>query len=179
MTRKSSEDNDAAGQEPAMFTAPPGRFDEAACTLMVSGCTVLAGRHEPGTAYHAVDYINALGSNPLIGSVPDGHQSVFLDMTDPFMEPPHSPGGTTWKPAVLAGWPGDEALDHTAREWLQTLGADIVSPHGVEEAIAARRNRTLCVALFYEWGDREGIRTVSSYLTEAGLNPGQASVSVS
>lgn len=137
--------------------------------VVVAACEVLATKHVPGTVYRASDYINALGSSPLIGVSPGSHEAFFLDMQSPFDEAHALTEDLAPQSVSLAAWPQDEPLDDKARAWLVSLGAEVVSPHGVAEAIQARARRSRCVALFYEKGDNTTSGMLSSHMERTGL----------
>jgi hypothetical protein len=145
-------------------------LDGIEAIVVLAPCQPLLGTHAAGTVYRAVDFVNAMGDNPLIGSRSTDHKSFFVNMTQPFAHDLFGcfnavPEGAIVD-AVLGGWPMETPLDDSDRAWLQSIGVDIASPHGVSEAIAARALGIHCMALFYSKGDREGAQYLSALLAE-------------
>ena len=143
--------------------------DDMDTVVVVAACEPLLEPFRSGLVFRAVDYINTLGDSPQIGLSPTTSESFFLDMNNPFQTPAPLATSAAIRDAVLAGWQGQEGPDSSHCAWLRSLGAEIISTHGICEAIAARAAGKHCVALFYARGDRESTHALLDCLGEWGL----------
>jgi hypothetical protein len=141
--------------------------------LVVANGEPLIENHEAGAVYRAVDFVNTVGDNPLIGSHFSNDKLFFMDMENPFSSDYfsrfNSVSGVSPRDAVIGFGEPKGANSAAERAWLHSLGIDFVSPLGVNEAVAARAMAKPCMALFYARGDREGARSLLTMLADWGI----------